>query len=433
MAMRLRFGRMLIFLLIFVGIGLWISSLFFSMDYDNAILVTGNNIATIATGTGKLWDGTKEAVSGLLNIKNIAADEAALISEKTKQTIDSVAEKEKKENNENIIEIGFIGPISGDSPEGESAKTGALLAIDDINNVGGINGKKISLVMENGMCTANDSAKAFKKMTNEHNIQAILTVCNSETLSVALTTKKTVVIGVQTTSPDLQYAGDNVFSMWPSYEYQGEVLAKYAYKNKLNKTSIIFTDNDYAIAVKNAFKTKFESLGGKINEEWYYEKGIDYESKMNYNVSENRENDFIFVASQEPLKGLEKITIPLLGTPESTEINGIYARYELDESNSKVMGFDQNYTKKYGHAAPDKLIAANSYDAIKIIAEYFGSDGDNDEIEDYKNLKDYISSLKDWNGVSGTFTMDKNYPIRQLNIIKKENNSKNIVDKEESI
>ena len=72
MAMRLRFGRMLIFLLIFVGIGLWISSLFFSMDYDNAILVTGNNIATIATGTGKLWDGTKEAVSGLLSRKNKA-------------------------------------------------------------------------------------------------------------------------------------------------------------------------------------------------------------------------------------------------------------------------------------------------------------------------------------------------------------------------
>ena len=45
------------------------------------------------------------------------------------------------------IQIGFIGPLTGElADQGESAKNVISIAIEEINNAGGIDGKKLEII-----------------------------------------------------------------------------------------------------------------------------------------------------------------------------------------------------------------------------------------------------------------------------------------------
>ena len=57
------------------------------------------------------------------------------------------------------IKIGWIGGLTGTGASyGTIALNAAQLAVEDINNDGGINGRKIELVAEDGKCEGSDSS-----------------------------------------------------------------------------------------------------------------------------------------------------------------------------------------------------------------------------------------------------------------------------------
>ena len=59
----------------------------------------------------------------------------------------------------NTVRIGFIGPLTGDIPGlGSDMANGVRIAVDEVNAAGGIGGKKIELIAEDGRCSGADSA-----------------------------------------------------------------------------------------------------------------------------------------------------------------------------------------------------------------------------------------------------------------------------------
>ena len=56
-------------------------------------------------------------------------------------------------NNSDTIKIGFIGALSGADPSyGEAMKGGVEIAVEEINSQGGIGGKKVEVIYEDGKC-----------------------------------------------------------------------------------------------------------------------------------------------------------------------------------------------------------------------------------------------------------------------------------------
>ncbi|MCX6152534.1 MAG: ABC transporter substrate-binding protein [Candidatus Kapabacteria bacterium] len=76
-----------------------------------------------------------------------------------------------EKNNKAVIKIGAVIDITGSlSYMGKWTQEGALLAVEKINKNGGVNGKKIKLIIEDGGTDANKTLSAFQKLINNDNI-----------------------------------------------------------------------------------------------------------------------------------------------------------------------------------------------------------------------------------------------------------------------
>ena len=174
--------------------------------------------------------------------------------------------KEEKKVTTEPIKIGFVGPLSGDVANlGQNIRAAVEVARDEINNQGGINGRKIQVIFEDGKCDSKAATAAGNKLINLDKVKMIVGgVCSGETLAIAPMAEKNnvILISPASTNPKVTQAGDYVFRLIPSDSFQGKFAAEYMY-NTLGKRSIavLYTKNDWGVGVSNVFKKKiFETI-----------------------------------------------------------------------------------------------------------------------------------------------------------------------------
>src|SRR3989338_8480813 len=112
----------------------------------------------------------------LFGILLIAGCSASKPVEKPAEPVEEKKEEpiQKPELPKEIIKLGFIGPLSGDAAAyGLQIQKSMLLAIKEINERGGVNGKNLELISEDGKCTSSDAATAAEKLIGQ-NIKVIL-------------------------------------------------------------------------------------------------------------------------------------------------------------------------------------------------------------------------------------------------------------------
>jgi branched-chain amino acid transport system substrate-binding protein len=193
--------------------------------------------------------------------------------------------KDKKQTAKNLnalssepVKIGFIGPLTGDQANfGENAQAAVEIAVDEINNAGGINGRKLKVLYEDGKCTGKDANNAANKLIDIDRVPVILGgMCSGETMAFTQKAEaaKTVVLSYCSSSPAITNAGDYIFRDYPSDSFQGSFVAEYVYNN-LNKKKVVvlFTNNNWGIGIKDVFVPTFEQLGGQITDEEGFDPG----------------------------------------------------------------------------------------------------------------------------------------------------------------
>ena len=95
------------------------------------------------------------------------------------------ADAEGQSATEEVIKIGTVGPLTGDvATYGISTKNGVEIAVDEFNNNGGINGKKIQLISEDTGGDQTEAANATSKLIDQDKVVAIVGgVISAETLT----------------------------------------------------------------------------------------------------------------------------------------------------------------------------------------------------------------------------------------------------------
>src|SRR3989440_828888 len=111
------------------------------------------------------------------------------------------------------ITIGAVLPLTGEAAHwGIPARTGAELAVHEINAAGGIGGRSLALVVGDDRCNPAEGVLAFNTiMASAKPPVAVLgAVCSSVTLALAplAESRKVVLISPASTSPKLTGAGD---------------------------------------------------------------------------------------------------------------------------------------------------------------------------------------------------------------------------------
>ena len=153
--------------------------------------------------------------------------------------------------------IGGIGPLTGGAAlYGNAALNGAQIAVDEINEAGGINGYKIEFKAEDDQHDAEKSVNAYNSL-KDWGMQALCgTVTTTPCLAVAELSAEDNIFEVtpSASNPDV-VSHDNCFQVCFTDPNQGSASAKYIGEKKLaSKVAVIYNSSDsYSQGVEETF------------------------------------------------------------------------------------------------------------------------------------------------------------------------------------
>ncbi len=323
------------------------------------------------------------------------------------------------------IKIGYFGDLSGPTIDfGQSAQNGALMVAEEINQAGGINGRKIDIVIEDDQGSPELAATVVNKLTRQDKVIALIAGGASGSSLAAgpnAQSAKVPMISPSSTNPAVTQIGDYIFRACFIDPFQGEVMAKFSYYSLQAKTAAIMLDfnSPYSRDLTEFFELSFSKLGGRVISKQSYTQGdSDFKGQLS-SISAAKPDviylpgyygDIAVIAKQARQLG---ITQPLLGgdgwdAPElwqlaGDSINGSYIsnHYSADDPSPAIQKFVHDYKLHWGNLTPDAH-AALAYDAMRFLVEAIQRAGTT-EVE---KLRDALAQTKDFSGVTGIISMD---------------------------
>ena len=288
----------------------------------------------------------------------------------------------------------------------------------EINDNGGINGKKIQVVYEDDACDVTTGINAFNKVIEIDNVKIITgTVCSSVAMSVAKKTQENRVFYMASgaTHPDVPKQGDLIFRVWVSDAYESRELAKYAVNNlRLKRLAIAyFNDNPAGLALKDNFKETVEENGGEITRiEAHTSVERDFKTSLTKLMQDNPDGIYMAaIPEQTPLivnrarelgyKGVILLYGPSVlseGIPE--KINDKSKIYYASPVFKQETEFWDNYKAQTGTDAD--LLVSGGYDSMKLIEYGLRKCG-----EDNDCIRDALLGLRNYTISRGTISYDK--------------------------
>jgi branched-chain amino acid transport system substrate-binding protein len=324
------------------------------------------------------------------------------------------------------LRIGFFGDLTGPTFNfGLSAKNGVLMAADEINQAGGINGRQIDIVIEDDKGSPEESAQVTGRLIERYKVLAIIGAGasgNSLAAAPKAQSARVPLIAPSSTNPAVTQVGNYIFRACFIDAFQGEVMAKFAVHTLKAKRAAIMLDfnSPYSRGLTEFFEFSFAKLGGEIVVKQSYTQGdADYHGQLSLIKSTNPDvvyipgyyGDVATIAKQARQVGL---TVPLLGAdgwdaPELWELggdalNGCYIsnHYSADDPSETIQKFVHAYRQRYGNLTPDAH-AALAYDALRFLAEAIQKS----ETTAGPKLRDALAETKNFEGVTGKISMDR--------------------------
>ena len=338
------------------------------------------------------------------------------------------------------IVVGEYGSLTGTTATfGQSTDNGSKMAFDEINTAGGVLGKKLKLLVEDDQSKPEEAAIAVTQLINQNHVVAMLgEVSSSRSLAAAPVCQANSVpmVSPSSTNPRVTQIGDYIFRVCFIDPFQGSVMAKFAANTLKAKKVAILVDvrNDYSVGLQTFFRENFRQLGGTIAAEQSYSEGdSDFHAQLTQIKAVNPEAIYVpgyytevgTIARQARELG---ITVPLLGgdgwdSPKLFEIggdalNGCYLsnHYSVDDPSPAVQKFVGAYKNRYKQT-PDAL-AALGYDAAKILADAMSRAGSSEG----PKVRDALAATKDFPGVTGKITINKDRnAVKPAVVLKVEN------------
>lgn len=324
---------------------------------------------------------------------------------------------------ENKIKIGVYYPLTGEiATFGQFGKKGVEMAVDEINKSGGLLGRQVEAIYEDTRGLQQDSSIAVQKLIDKDKVIGVLGE-SASTNSIAggqvCQEKKIPMITPSSTNPQVTQIGDYIFRICFLDDFQGEVMARFAFNSLKAKRVAILYDNgsDYSLGLEQFFSETLKKLGGEIiAKEAYQKQDVDFSSQLTKIKGLNPDAIYVpgyytqvgQIAQQSRKLGL---TIPLLGadgwdSPSLLEIgkealNGCYFsnHYNVEDPDPIVKNFVQTFVDRY-KTTPDTT-AGLAYDATQIMFAAIKKANSTDA----KAIRDAIAETKNFSGITGKITI----------------------------
>ncbi|HEY0945698.1 MAG TPA: ABC transporter substrate-binding protein, partial [Opitutaceae bacterium] len=236
---------------------------------------------------------------------------------------------------QDTLKIGEFASLTGkEASFGQSQHKGILLAVEEINAAGGIEGKKIQLVTEDNQTKPGESATVAKKLITRDKVIALLgEVSSGRSLEAAPVAQslRVPMIATSATNPKVTETGNYVFRVCFIDPFQGTVMAKFALADlKVKKVAVLSSvSNAYSVGLARFFRDTFTAGGGTIAVEQKYSEG---------------DKDFRAQLTAVKAAGVEAIFVP-----------GYYTEVALMARQARELGINVPFFGGDGWVAPQLL------------------------------------------------------------------------------
>ena len=309
------------------------------------------------------------------------------------------------------INLGCVLPVTGSVPNlGSAMKNGAELAIEEINNAGGINGKKIKATIEDDENKPATAPNAITKLIEQDKVDAVLgtyaSSCSIAMAPIAAQNKKVMLSIGSTNAKVTSEGGEYVFRACFIDPFQGKIAAEYAYNDLDAKKVAVLYDvgKDYCVGISDTFKETITSLGGEIAYEGKYNTGeSDFKSYLT--EIKNKGVKVLYIPDDYDVVGLIAkqikeigLEVQLLGSDSWSDpglievggdaVEGAYFTDHVSIKSEKLAKFAETYKNKFGQDPGAFSVLA--YDSVYIISAAIKNAGstDSDAIKDALNKLD---------------------------------------------
>ncbi len=172
----------------------------------------------------------------------------------------------KKGGSSDSIKIGLVFSLTGGTAiTEESMYNSAVLAIDEINAAGGINGKKIEYVVKDYATDPDTAVKVVKEMILQDKVAAIVGLYTSASrVAVEPILEEYEIPLVYPTFYEGEEPNDYVIYTGCVPNQQGDYFVPYLYENVSHNFYLLGTDTTYAQGINAQAEALIKELGGKV-------------------------------------------------------------------------------------------------------------------------------------------------------------------------
>lgn len=315
--------------------------------------------------------------------------------------------------------IGAALALTGDaSAWGEASKNAILLAQEEINAKGGINGADLQIVIEDIKSSSKDSVTAVSKLINVDKVNAVMiTWLDSYQGSESVVPKNIPLISQDAAieSVNLPKTNSNVFSMWYRTSTKAKVTIDEMLKSNV-KTLYLVTQNDSYYATLAQFLIKeAEERGINVVSAEAINPGSDVRTVIS-KVQASKPDAVFFGAYDEKLS----VDFPKRWSELSKGGIALFADEFLEQSiqakkvdtkwvegvkyyvpSQPKVDFVSKYKARFG--VEPMFSAVNTYDTVYVLAKYLK---DNPSARTAEDLNTYMLSTKFDTLTYGPITFD---------------------------
>jgi branched-chain amino acid transport system substrate-binding protein len=322
------------------------------------------------------------------------------------------------------VKIGFAGSLTGQfSDLGLAGRNGAILAVEQINNAGGIQGRPVELIVKNDQNDPDVAVQVDTDLINEGVAALIghMTSTMSKAVVHLFNDAKIVMVSPTTTTNDLTGLDDYFFRTCTPDLDQTQQLIRYAFHERgLKKLAVVYdlANRGYSEGwVQNA-RSEFERLGGNFSRVVPFTSGKDttHSDIVKELLSSHPEGILIIAAaidtaticqelrkagSHLPVFNSGWAAIPKLIQHGGSAVEGIALIRTFDEQSTRehYLEFKKHYYERF--KIEPNFAAAGAYDAAQQLLNALA------HAETPEHVKKAIAAQPLFHGLQGDISMDQ--------------------------
>jgi len=343
------------------------------------------------------------------------------------------------------IKIGLIQPVSGPAAyNGQNTVDGARLAEAEINAAGGVLGRKLEILLQDGKADPAESLSAAERLLDRDQVKALIGAwASSATLAVMpLMQRYEVPLVVETsTAEKITEAGNPwVFRISSNSQIDADALRPHLVKDLgLKKLAFMAANNDFGRAVVSNWTRVAEAEGATVAAVEYHKPGETNFSPTLTKIKGSGADSLVITSDsstlsnivkqsyQQGMAGMKRIvtsgfpaeTIVTLAGKEAAEgvmVQNYFAPHAPPRGKEEAYAkFAQAYRDAYGKQ--DQGVDANvaaGYDAVRLLAEAIRQAGSDEP----GRIRDALKQIR-FDGLTGVLQFDEKGQARPMQSISK--------------